>query len=405
MKSPIHFKVALASLTMLFVAKGQEVVVHHEKRAEDGIAETIHTRDVLIEGESWVESMEKSKKRRTQWMHELRLDVAFTYDSLAMGALNDDDGWGSSSGDATLNVRWQINSDTSKSPLSLNVRVRDREAYSDLAPSELKHETGALWGYVDGFTDAGFQVPEVYLEDKFFAQRLTLRYGRMTIDDLLDGHELRSAKRSFLNQAFSSSPAVAFPGSDLGFVARWEDPSGWDLTLGVSKLASSNLEESSKWRLEGSALFKAMQLGYDFKGLGGRKARAQLLGWNADALPELAIESGSGASLTVEQELAGRARSFVRYAWSDGEGATTEHFAAAGIAVDLRKADRLGFSVAGGTSSKKADTREGVIEVFYRRQVGPALVITPDIQFVAGDGIGGDSDWLVIGGVRVGFTF
>ena len=61
-----------------------------------------------------------------------------------MGALNDDEGWGASSGDATLNERWQINADSSESPLSLNVRARHRHAYSDLAPSELKHETGAL---------------------------------------------------------------------------------------------------------------------------------------------------------------------------------------------------------------------------------------------------------------------
>ena len=405
MNPSIHGTIALTVLAWLPFTQGQEAVVHHEKRAGDGIAETIHARDLLIEGAGWVESRGERKKRRTQWMHELGLDVAFTYDSLALGALNDDGGWGSSSGDATLNVRWQINSDTSKSPLSLNVRVRDREAYSDLAPSELKHETGALWGYVDGFTDAGFQVPEVYLEDKFFDQRLTLRYGSMTIDDLLDGHELRSAKRSFLNQAFSSSPAVAFPGSDLGFVARWESRSGWDVTLGISNLASSNLDESAKWRFESDALFQAVQLGYDFNGLGGRKARAQLLGWNADALPEFGLESGSGASLTLEQELAGRARSFVRYAWSDGEAAATDHFVAAGIALDLRKSDRLGVSMAGGSSSKKADTREGVVEVFYRRQITPFLIITPDLQFVAGDGIGRDADWLVIGGLRVGFTF
>ena len=30
------------------------MVIHHEKRAEDGIAGTIHMRDGLIEGEGWI---------------------------------------------------------------------------------------------------------------------------------------------------------------------------------------------------------------------------------------------------------------------------------------------------------------------------------------------------------------
>ncbi len=403
---PARFILCLASLAALaivmmpLVARAQNAVVADDTGSDDGIAETIRARDSQLHDE-----MKTRKSRRTTWMHELGLDVAFTYDALALGALGEDDGWGSSAGDATLNVRWQINADSSKAPFSLNMRARHRHAYSDLSPSELRRETCALWGYVDGFTDAGLEVPEVYFEDRLFDKRLTLRLGLMAIDDLLDSHRLRSAKRSFLNQAFSSSPGVGFPGAGMGLIARWEDRSGWDATLAVSNLESSNLDETAKWRLKSDALFEAVQLGYKFDGLAGKPARVQLMAWNADALPEAGLSSGRGANLTLEQKWGARGRSFLRYAWADGEAAATAHFAALGAALDFREADRLGVSVAGGKSSDEEGDRQGVLEIFYRRQIGTSLFITPDFQFVIGDGIGGGADWLLIGGVRVGFTF
>lgn len=386
-------------------ARAEEPPAKESAGSDDGIAETIQARDFSLKQHGKVGLIEQWSARDKQVMEAIGLDMVFTYDSLAMGALGSDASWGSSAGDATLNVRWQITPDSSASPFSLNVRARYREAYSDLAPSELRRETGALWGYVDGFTDAGFEVPELYFEDKFFDKALTVRYGQMAIDDLLDNHRLRSAKRSFLNQAFSSSPAVGFPGSGLGLVTRWEGSGGWDVTLAMSNLESSNRDDASKWRLKSDAFFEALQVGWNFSGLADKPARVQLLLWNADELPEAGLSSGHGASLTLEQKWGGRGRSFLRYAWSDGEAATASHFAMAGAALDMRKADRLGISAGGGSSSSHHEAWQGVVELFYRRQVGTNMQITPDLQFAFGDHLDGESDWIAIAGVRVGFTF
>lgn len=398
MSPPLSFRLSalFVCLGLTPLARAEGEVIAHERRNEDGIAAAIAIRD----NQHLLHSREQRLARRTEWMDALGLDAVLTYDSLALGALGSD-GWGAASGDVTMNVRWQINSDTSKAPLSLNLRARHRHAYGDLAASELKSETGTLWGHVDGFTDAGFQIPEIYLEDTFFDQRLTLRYGQMTIDDLLDGHQLRSAKRSFMNQAFASSPAVGFPGSDIGLATRWQSRHGWDITLAASNLAGSNLRESADWKLDGGALFEAAQLGYDFKGPRGRPSRAQLLAWRSDASSELDLQPGRGLSLTLEHDWSAQTRSFFRYAWSDGEAAVTTHFAALGIARDFRKTDRLGLSVAGGQSSRTQDAWESVVEIFYRRQIGKSLLITPDVQFVAGS----DAGALVIAGIRVGLTF
>lgn len=379
----------------------QEEAVTREIRSEDGITAAIEIRD----SEASASPLEQRKALRTALMQALGLDLAFTYDALALGALAEDAGRGGASGDATLNLRWQILPDTHPRPFSLNLRARHRHAYSELAPSELRTETGLLWGLVDGFTDADFQLPEFYLEHRLFDQRLTFRYGQMTIDDLLDGHPLRSAKRSFMNQAFSSSPGVGFPGSDLGFIGRWQSRDHWDLTLGVSHVDASNLNEAATWRLLGEALFQGLQLGRDFSGWRGRDARLQLLAWRSDALPERELPAGRGLSLTVEQDWAGRQRSFLRYAWADGRAAVTQHFAAAGLAVDLRRFDRLGLSVGGGSASETLGGWQGVVELFYRRQIGRYLRIAPDVQLVFRDGDTTGGSTHVVGGVRAGLSF
>ncbi len=377
----------------------------HERRSEDGVQAAFHWRDFQSWHPGQALTAGSTQGLRAGWMQAIGLDLVFTYDALAMSSLSSDESRGGNSGDATLNMHWQITDKHSKSPLSLNARARHRHAYDDSAPSGLRATTGALWGLVDGFTDAGFQAPEFYLEDRLFDRRLTLRYGQMSIDDLLDGHELRSAKRSFMNQAFSSSPAVGFPGSDLGFVARWQSRNHWELALAVSNVAGSNLRETTQWRLEAGALFEAVQAAWHFQGIHQQAARLQLLAWRADALPDENLPSGRGLSLTYEQPLSTRYRVFLKYAWADGQASATQHFASVGLARDFNARTRAGVALAAGNSSRHQDDWQSVLELFYRRQFGKSWMITPDVQFLAGENLAQGHNVVAIVGVRLGMTF
>ena len=335
------------------------------------------------------------------------IEAVLTYDALAMGALNDEDEWGAASGDLGLSVRWHLNDADDKRPLVLAARLRDRHGIGGgLVPSELRGETGALWGYVDGFNDAGLEMPELYLQQRFFKKHLLVRYGQMAIDDLLDDHRMRSAKRSFLNQAFSSSPAVGLPGTGLGLTSRWTSPRGWDVTFAFSNIESTNLNDEADWSFDADALFQALQVGRDFKGLGGLPARLQILGWNADALPNQDLPSGRGASVTMEHKWPGGWGSFLRYAWSDGEAAPVSQLAAFGISrlTGDDELDRFGFAMAFGESSDESRRSQTSLELFYRHQIR-RIHITPDVQVSFGDGIGGGRDWLLLAGLRVGMTF
>lgn len=381
----------------------------HRLGSDDGIAGVIRGRDLIFRNPATRkllprEALETMEHWRQAAFHRLGLDVTLAYDSLAMGAINDAADWGAMSGDASLALRWQINSDDGPRPLAIAARIRHRHAFTDLAPSELRAATGAIWGFVDGFTDAELEVPELYVEQQFFERRLLVRYGQMAIDDLLDDHRMRNPKRSFLNQAFSSSPAVGFPGAGLGLVVRWKSPRGWDATVAASNIESINLNDEAEWSFDADALFGAAQLGYGFEGLHGLPARIQLMAWRADALPDFSLSSGRGASLTVEQQWPGRLRSYIRYAWSDGEAAAAGQLVAAGFSRAVGGLHRIGAALGAGNASSDRHRWQGVLELFYRHQLGP-IHISPDLQFTVGDGIGGDGDWLLIGGLRIGVVF
>ena len=140
----------------------------------------------------------------------LHLKFALSYDALAIGTLADGTR-GAASADAALSVRWQALPESSRWPLALSVRIRDRHAFTDGPPSAVASGQGLLWRLVDGFNNNGFEIPELVPEQHLLQNRLLLRWGQMGADELLDDHPLRSAKQSFLNQAFSSSPATGFP--------------------------------------------------------------------------------------------------------------------------------------------------------------------------------------------------
>jgi hypothetical protein len=212
---------ALVCPVLLRAAPADAQSTEPDTGSEDGIAQaieatssmhsTVRAGHVLPD-----EEITKWVKWRKSLLDAFGLDVSFSYDTVAMGAFGGDGDKGGFSGDATLNLRWHIKPESGDAPLTLAARVRDRTAYADLAPSDLRRETNALWGYVDGFNNAGFEVPELYLDQRLFDRQLTARLGQMSMDDFFDDHWLRSAKRSFMNQSFSSNPAAGFPGYGMG---------------------------------------------------------------------------------------------------------------------------------------------------------------------------------------------
>jgi hypothetical protein len=350
--------------------------------------------------------LEDFSERREEWRKRIGLDSSVTYHALGMAALLGNDVPSAAGGDLTLQGIWAPGKNWRDNPLQLRFRLRHRHGCGDTAPSGLDEELGTLWGVTDGFTDRGFEVPDFYLRQKFVGSGLELRYGQMTIDSQLDAHALEGAKQSFLNQAFSSNPAVAFPRFGAGFTLAREFRSGLDLTLGTTNVQGTENGDDVDFDFDSSELFSAIQLGYDFKACDQRDSRLQLLLWHSDAVSSADRQDGQGASFTFEQELAGDViRVFARIAWSNGGAADVGALVAGGIGWRRREDDLLGISAGCGRGSEGGHPVQAVIECFYRWQPREGLHITPDIQILAGEDFSDSPGLRFLAGIRTGFEF
>ena len=257
-----------------------------EKEAADSIEGALEQRDELVydprRRSLFPDFYYPFRKKQLDWWQKLRVEFALTYDLLTQHYNDADVSVAGTAGDLTLSGRWLLAGHRFNKPIYLAFRLRDRRAYSEYAPSDIQGQTDLLWGTVDGFNNSGFQVPDLYFDQRLFDDKLSLRYGQFSIDSFVDKHTMRGAKRYFLNQAFSSDPTVNFPSYGAGFAANWKPNERWEFTAGISNIQGVEGDVQVDFSLDSNALFGAVQAAYSFTGLDGKAGRLQLMGWGGD---------------------------------------------------------------------------------------------------------------------------
>ncbi len=343
--------------------------------------------------------------RREEWFEEHGLELALSYDVLFQMTPHNGGSTGGA-GEFAIAGRWHVLGSRPQRPIDLRFRVRDRHSFGGRAPSELSGEVGAIWGTADGFTGAGVEVPDFYLSQRYLSQNLELRYGQMVIDSQFDQHSLRGAKQSFLNQAFASNPAVAFPRFGAGVTLHWKSDNGIDVRGGFSSVQGTRAGDQVDFDLGSDEFFGAIQVGGNFSGWKGEEARWQMLAWRSDGAEEAGLESGSGFSATIEQRLEDEnLRYFARVAHASGRATDVRNMGVFGLGLDCREADLFGIGIGVGEANDQSGDLQGVIECFYRKQIGPQLHVTPDLQILFGDGFEGGGNLRAIFGLRGSVTF
>jgi porin len=382
------------------------------KEGTDTVEATIERRDSLDYDPTrrtlFPDFYYKYRSWREKLFQKIGLQATLSYDILGQGISESSDQDYGTSGDLTFSARWLLLGEMYNKPVYLSFRTRYRHKYSAQPPSLLGPNNGLLWKTVDGFTDAELQIPDLYLSQELFDSRLTLRYGQYSIDSFVDNHNLRSAKRFFLNQMFSNNPSVPFPSYGAGFALQWQDTRNWDFTFGGSNIQSTDSlnRDEVNFNLGSSALFYATQGGYNFTGLNKRDARAQLMVWNSQENSEHEIPSTRGISLTLEHSGKLQTEHYVgRLAFSEGESVDVDRLAMIGYGREIRGYDNVGVGIGAGRSAVKTSRWQCVTEIYYRWQVAKELVITPDLQMIFGSGVDGEDRIQFVAGIRTGLTF
>lgn len=382
--------------------------------ANESIEQTIKVRDAIAYDPTTrsllPEFYHKLRNKLYEWERLLGLELTISYDILAQGYVDNDEDLAGTAGELSLSGRWLLFGSKYNSPVFLTFRLRTRDALSDYAPSEISEQTGLFWRTTDGFNDSGFQIPNFYVSQELRDSSIIMRYGQFSIDNFIDAHRLRGAKRYFLNQLFSTNPSANFPSFGAGLVGYWKVNDNWELTAGGSNIQGTDGSTNVDFKLNSTALFTSIQGVYRFtesSGVGDmlRGGRLQVMGWHSDAIEDEDIPEGRGFSLTLEHSGLHEGNKYVlRYAYSDGESKDTDMLFFGGFGRNVRKFDSLGLGLGAGRSSATGDW-QGVFETYYRWQATKELVITPDIQLIVGKGEDDDKGLRFVGGLRMGIIF
>ncbi|MEO1857917.1 MAG: hypothetical protein ABGY95_11225 [Rubritalea sp.] len=326
-----------------------------------------------------------------------RLNMALSYSALFQAAIGDGESGGA--GELSIAGHWTFVGEKYPSRLlerigaardgllALKFRLRHRHALLENSAAQLGGNIGSILGTTDGFSDSGFEIPDLYIQHIFHEGKIELRYGQLSVESRLDSHALRGAKKAFLNRVFSTNPTVAFPRFGAGATARWQLNDHFDLTYALTQVQASKTGDQVDFDLNSGNLFTAIQPGFTWRG-DGTENHIQAMLWASDSTED--FEEDYGFSCSFEHHFDDNEKSlFVKLSNSNGNQTDLDRMAVIGFGANVRENDLVGFGLGAGRSSDTSDI-QGVFETFYRHQGPLDIQITPNVQLLAGDGIRGN---------------
>ncbi len=285
-------------------------------------------------------------------------------------------------------------------------QVRDR-FFTDISPSELGGQIGALWGTVSGYNTQDFHLKQIYWQQFLVRNTLTYRIGKLDQSNVFNINRLQSDNLYFLNEAFSGNPTMPYPDNGFGGDLTWRPHRLVYLSYGISD-ASSDFEPSFDKALGDAGWFAAAEVGLTpwFDGLGPGHYR--LTWWYTDAVASSTRGDSTGFAVSCDQSLGDKWVAFLRYGGGDGELTATQQIVAGGFGIRRPFGDNDDFAGIGLAWGKPTDTSlrdQTVAAGYYRLQWSPAMQITADAQLIFDPIMAPEHDVIAVFGVRLRITF
>ena len=334
-----------------------------------------------------------------------KITFSGSFDTLFMGVVGGDGADSATGMDATLIFERPLLGHWLDKNLTLYGRFRYRSGLWNQAPASLGPSIGTAWGVIDGFNDVGFEIPDLFFRQLFPDKNVEVRYGQMVIDSQLDGQPVGGAKRAFHNRAFSANPAAAFPRLGAGATIAWDPDGPWDLVYALTTVQGSESDDQVDFKFSSSNFFQALQFGYSFPGDDPGPRRLQLMLWHSDEAPESDRGPGEGLSLTYSHRFNDPINAaFCRIACASGEVSDASLMVVGGITAKRSEKELVGIGIGVGEGNLTNDWN-GVVEGFYRRQLGDHGSAAINGQLLVGEGFNdsGSVRFLLGASARVSF--
>jgi porin len=254
---------------------------------------------------------------------------------------------------------------------------------TDIAPSALGGQIGALWGTTNGFGEQAYTVKELYWEQRFDKDKVILRLGKIDAENYYNSNYWQSDNLYFLNQAFSSFPARAFPSNGIGLNVTIKPDSLWYISTGFQDAQGKKTRVGFDTFFGDFNLFSALEIGFKptIEGLGSGTYR--FTGWYRDSGDSNGKPYDTGFDLSFDQHITKNLIPFFRYGVGKGNVNGLEQMVSTGIGWQgklLTETDVIGVAGAWGRSKERTVRDQFLTEIFYRLQVSPDNQLTVGYQ-------------------------
>ena len=319
---------------------------------------------------------------------------------------------GATSNDAASGVleffgHWNIfHSEERKNPGYLGFKIKwSHTIFSDIPPTQLDDQIGTLWQTTTTFNKQSISLDQIWWQQSFYDEKLVFRIGKVDQSNFVDFYMYSSAKRFFLNEAFSQNPTIPFPDTGfLGFIKIRPN----DIFYILASLGDLNADGDSlniKSFFKDRDYFETLELNFsplaNKLGYGGN---FHITFWHSDKIEDEDIPSSRGFNINLSKVFYEQYGAFIRYGYSDGKFTDVKQLFSTGFGVSHpfnRQGHFFGVAFAVGEPAQDTLRTQYVIETLYRVQLTPIAQLTPDIQFIINPPNNPEEDVLAVLGLRV----
>jgi porin len=259
------------------------------------------------------------------------------------------------------------------------------EFFTEIPPASLGGQIGSLWGTTNGFNEQVFTLRELYWQQNVAKDRFIARVGKIDPENYYNSNYWQSDSKYFMNQAFSSFPARAFPSNGLGVNLTSKLTDQWYISTGFQDAQGRKTTAGFDTFFGDFNLFSALEVGFTptIKNMGRGTYRATV--WYRDAGETNGKPHDAGFDISFDQFVTPNLIPFFRAGIGEGNINGIEDMISAGIGWQgklITTSDIAGVAGAWGRPSNHNLNDQFETEIFYRLQVSPDNQLTVGYQVI-----------------------
>lgn len=294
-------------------------------------------------------------------------------------------------------------------------KIEHRHGYTTPPPSGFAlGELGYIGLQLPPFSDQEFRTTNLYWRQRFDEGRTTMIAGFLDATDYLDIYALTSPWLHFMNFAFSTGSAtIALPNDGaLGIAVGSMVTDNVYLIGGLTDTNSdpTDVFEGFDTFFSENEFFKSLELGWTTSHSRLVLDNYHVSFWHKDEQDMLTVPDGWGVNFSFTRYVNDRWLPFVRGGWAEDGGSLLEKSLSVGIGFQPNPGvDLVGFGLNWGKPNPDTFvpglTDQYAAELFYRFNLGQAIAITADLQYLKDPALNPSESSIIVGGIRARLVF